>query len=245
MADTVMGNGKITVAGLGDVHVGESSVHPYRDLFRKIAGEADVLALCGDLTNHGKIREAEILAEDIRGIGIPVLAVLGNHDYECGAVEEVRTILTQAGVQFLEDTTVEVKGVGFAGVKGFGGGFERMMLDAFGEPAIKSFVQEALTEAMHLESALRQIETERMVVVLHYAPISETVEGEPKEIWPFLGSSRLAETIDRYHGRVSAVLHGHAHHGRFQGKTPRGTPVYNCAQTIPKDGERIYALIEV
>lgn len=238
--------GRITVAGLGDVHVGESAVHPYRDLFRRIADEADVLALCGDLTNHGKLREAEILADDLRGIGIPVLAVLGNHDYECGAVDDVRHVLTQAGVQFLDDGTVfEFQGVGFAGVKGFGGGFERMMLDAFGEPSIKQFVHEAVNEAMRLESALRQLETERTVVVLHYAPIAETVEGEPKEIFPFLGSSRLSETIDRYHERVKAVLHGHAHHGRFTGTTPRGTPVYNCAQTIPKDGERIYALIEV
>ena len=110
-----------------------------------------------------------------------------------------------------------------------------MMLDAFGEPAIKAFVHESVNEAMRLESALRQLETERTMVVLHYAPIPETVEGEPKEIAPFLGSSRLAETIDRYH----------AHHGRFKGRTPRGVPVYNCAQTIPKDGERIYALLEV
>ncbi|WP_431857242.1 metallophosphoesterase family protein [Azospirillum sp.] len=241
-----MAEGKITVAAIGDIHVGETAVHPYRDLFLRIAEEADVLALCGDLTNHGKVHEAEILAEDLRGLSIPVLAVLGNHDHECGAVEEVRHVLCQAGVKFLDDGTVyEIKGVGFAGVKGFAGGFERMMLDAFGEPAIKAFVHESVNEAMRLESALRQLETERTVVVLHYAPIAETVEGEPKEILPFLGSSRLAETIDRYHDRVKAVVHGHAHHGRFKGATPRGTPVYNCAQTIPKDGERLYALIEV
>ncbi|HYH37743.1 MAG TPA: metallophosphoesterase [Azospirillum sp.] len=241
-----MAEGKITVAAIGDIHVGETAVHPYRELFLRIAEEADVLALCGDLTNHGKLKEAEILAEDLRGLSIPVLAVLGNHDHECGAVEELRHVLTQAGVKFLDDGTVyEIKGVGFAGVKGFAGGFERMMLDAFGEPAIKAFVHESVNEAMRLESALRQLETERTVVVLHYAPISDTVEGEPKEILPFLGSSRLAETIDRYHDRVKAVVHGHAHHGRFKGTTPRGTPVYNCAQTIPKDGERLYALIEV
>ncbi|HYG86325.1 MAG TPA: metallophosphoesterase [Azospirillum sp.] len=239
-------SGRITVAGLGDVHIGETAVHPYRDLFRKIADEADVLALCGDLTNHGKLREAEILAEDLRGISIPVVAVLGNHDYDCNQVEEIRHVLRQAGIKFLDDGTVyEIKGVGFAGVKGFAGGFEDRMLDAFGESAIKAFVHEAVNEAMHLESALRQLETERTVVVLHYAPIADTAEGEPKEIYPFLGSSRLAETIDRYHDRVKAVLHGHAHHGRFAGKTPRGTPVYNCAQTVQKDGERIYALIEV
>jgi len=234
----------VRVAAMGDIHVGESAMHPYRDLFREIADRADVLVLAGDLTNHGKPREAEVLAEDLRGIGLPVLAVLGNHDHECGPVDEMRRILAQAGVHFLEDATYEFRGVGFAGVKGFAGGFDNMMLDAFGEGAIKQFVHEAVNEAMHLESALRQLETERSLVVLHYAPIAATVEGEPKEIYPFLGSSRLAETIDRF-PHVRAVVHGHAHHGTYKGATPRGTPVYNVAQTIPKDSGRPYAMIEV
>jgi len=234
----------LTVAAIGDIHVGETSTHPYRELFQEIAGKADVLALCGDLTNHGKPREAEILAEDLRGIGIPVVAVLGNHDYECGLVDESQRILEQAGVRFVDGAPQEIRGVGFAGVKGFGGGFGSLMLDSFGETTIKQFVHEAVNEAMRLESALRQLETERIFVLLHYAPIAATVVGEPPEIYPFLGSSRLAETIDRFE-TVRAVAHGHAHHGTFSGHTLRGTPVYNVAQTIPKEGGRPYALITV
>ncbi|WP_029010636.1 metallophosphoesterase family protein [Azospirillum halopraeferens] len=235
----------VRVAAIGDIHVAETAVHPYRDLFAEMAERADVLVLAGDLTNHGKPAEAAVLAEDLRGLSVPVLAVLGNHDLECGEVAAMKEVLVRAGVHFLDENPCEIKGVGFVGVKGFGGGFERMMLDAFGEPAIKQFVSEAVQEAMHLESALRQVEAERSFVVLHYAPIAGTVQGEPPEIYPFLGSSRLAETIDRFHGQVRAVVHGHAHHGRYAGATPRGTPVYNVARTIEKEGGRAYALIEV
>ncbi|HYH23585.1 MAG TPA: metallophosphoesterase [Azospirillum sp.] len=243
---TITVAGQITVAGLGDLHVGETAVHPFRELFQEIAQKADVLALCGDLTNHGKVREAEVLAEDLRHLTIPVVGVLGNHDHECGAVEELRHIFEQAGVCLLDDGTPHViKGIGFAGVKGFAGGFENLMLDAFGEPAIKQFVHEAVNEAMKLETSLRQLDTERTVVVLHYAPIADTVEGEPSQIFPFLGSSRLAETIDRHHHHVKAVLHGHAHHGRYSGTTPRGTPVFNVAQTIAKETGRPYGLVRV
>jgi Icc-related predicted phosphoesterase len=136
-----------------------------------------------------------------------------------------------------------IEEVGFVGVKGFGGGFGRRMLGSFGEPAIKTFVGEAISEAMLLENALRAVKQERAVVVLHYAPVVDTVEGEPPEIYPFLGSSRLGETIDRF--KVSAVLHGHAHSGRYEGRTPGGAPVYNVAVQIQKPNGRPYALIEV
>lgn len=238
------GRRSLKVAGLGDLHVTETAIHAYRDLFAEIGREADVLALCGDLTNLGKPKEAEILAEDLRGCPIPVVAVLGNHDYECGSPDEVRRILQQAGVRFLEEQVHEIDGVGFAGEALDAGGFDSRMLGAFGEPAIKAFVAEAMNEAMQLENALRTLETERAVAVLHYAPVAATVAGEPKEIEPFLGSSRLAETIDRF-PHVRAVLHGHAHHGAFAGRTARGIPVYNCAQTVAKDGGRPYALIEI
>lgn len=233
----------ITIAAIGDIHVGEANAGAHREMFREIADRADVLALCGDLTNLGRPREAEVLAEDLHGIGMPVLGVLGNHDHECGHVDEVKAILSHAGVRFIEGEHCVVKGVGFAGVKGFAGGFDSRMLDSFGEPAIKAFVQEAVNEALKLESALRLLETARTVVLLHYAPIAATIEGEPAEIHPFLGSSRLAETIDRY--SVTAVFHGHAHHGTYAGRTPRGTPVYNVAAAIPKDTGRPYALLEV
>ena len=235
--------GKLRVAALGDLHVTTGADHSFRQLFAEISREADALALCGDLTHLGNPREADLLAEELRACSVPVVAVLGNHDYECGKPEEVVRILEQGGVKFLESQVHEVNGVGFAGVKGFAGGFGSRMLSPFGEPAIKQFANEAVEEALRLEKALHALDGKRIVVVLHYAPILETVAGEPPEIIPFLGSSRLAETIDRF--EVAAVCHGHAHHGVYSGRTPKGVPVYNCAQFVPKEGGRRYALIEV
>lgn len=238
-------NGSLTLAAIGDLHVTESSEHRYRDLFAEISETADVLALCGDLTNFGKTREAEILAEDLRACTIPTVGVLGNHDYECGQPEEVAKILHAAGMTVLGEQAVIIDGVGFAGVKGFLGGFGRGELGAFGEPAIKQFVDAALDEARKLENALRTLKTDRVVAVLHYAPVVDTCEGEPLEIFPFLGCSRLADAIDRF-DNVAAVVHGHAHRGRYRGRTPRGTPVYNCALMVAEaELNRPYALIEI
>ena len=234
---------RMRVAAIGDLHVKEDQSAPYRDLFGQVSREADVLVLAGDLTDLGKVREAEILAEDLRACSIPVVGVLGNHDYECGCVEEVGRIIREAGVRLLDGQSVEIDGVGFVGVKGFGGGFGRRMLGSFGEPAIKQFVSEAMGEAMRLENAMRAVKSRRAVVVLHYAPIPDTVEGEPLEILPFLGSSRLAETIDRF--QVSAVVHGHAHRGAYEGRTPGGAPVYNVARMIEKPSGKPYAILEV
>src|SRR5688500_13916238 len=235
----------LTLAAIGDLHVTEASEHRYRDLFAEISETADVLALCGDLTNFGKTREAEILAEDLRACTIPCVGVLGNHDYECGQPEEVAKILHAAGMTVLGEQAVIVEGVGFAGVKGFIGGFGRGELGAFGEPAIKAFVDEAVDESRKLENALRTLKTDRSVAVLHYAPVVDTVEGEPLEIYPFLGCSRLADAVDRF-DHVAAVLHGHAHRGRHEGRTPRGTPVYNCAIMVTEaELSKPYALIEV
>ncbi|MDX6807061.1 metallophosphoesterase family protein [Terrihabitans rhizophilus] len=236
--------GTVRVAAIGDVHVHETASNPYRDLFTEISDTADVLVLAGDLTDFGKTREAEILAEDLRHCKAPIVAVLGNHDHECGQPEEVKRILRQAGVCFLGENAHIHKGVGFAGVKGFGGGFGRHMLGAFGEAATKAFVAEVQQECMHLEIALRSLRTERKLVVLHYAPIEATVVGEPEQIYPYLGSSRLAEVIDRFDG-VSAVVHGHAHRGAHRGETPKGIPVFNVAAGITKEGGRPYAVIEV
>lgn len=239
------GTDTITVAAIGDLHVTEDSVAPYREVFAEISRTADVLVLCGDLTNFGKTSEAEILAEDLRTCDIPVLGVLGNHDYECGQPENVARILHEAGMTVLDEQAVEVKGVGFAGVKGFVGGFGRGELAPFGEPIIKAFVDEAMNEARKLENGLRTLRTERSVAVLHYSPIVETLEGEPLEIFQYLGSARLADAIDRF-DNVKAVVHGHAHHGTYEGRTRGGTPVYNVAQFVltPKFG-RPYALLEV
>jgi Icc-related predicted phosphoesterase len=225
--------GTLRVAAIGDLHVMEDSVAPYRELFTEISGNADVLLLCGDLTNFGKTREAEILAEDIRSATIPVLGVLGNHDYECGQPEEVVRILHEGGMTLLDEQAVEIGGVGFAGVKGFMGGYGRGELAPFGEPIAKAFVQEALDEARKLENQLRTLRTERSVAVLHYSPIVDTIEGEPEAIHQYLGSQRLCDPIDRF-DHVKAVFHGHAHHGKYEGRTPRGTPVYNVAQFVLK-----------
>jgi Icc-related predicted phosphoesterase len=241
--DTPRPTGKTRVAAMGDLHVKEHGSASYKDLFGEISQAADVLVLTGDLTDLGKPKEAEILAADLRSCSIPVVAVLGNHDYECGCVDEVSRIFKDAGVQLLEGQAVEIKGVGFAGVKGFAGGFGRHMLGSFGEPAIKAMVAESVEETMRLENALRQVRSERAMVVLHYAPIPETVAGEPQEIYPFLGSSRLAETIDRF--PVKAVVHGHAHRGTYEGRTPGGAPVYNVASHIAKPTGRPYALFDL
>jgi Icc-related predicted phosphoesterase len=238
-------DGKLRVAAIGDLHVMEDSVAPYRELFTQISNEADVLVLCGDLTNFGKTSEAEILAEDIRACSIPVIGVLGNHDYECGQPETVGAILTEAGMKVLDEQAVEINGVGFAGVKGFMGGYGRGELAPFGEPIAKAFVDEAMNEARKLENQLRTLRTERSVAVLHYSPVTDTIEGEPEAIFQYLGSQRLCDPIDRFE-HVKAVVHGHAHHGTYEGRTPLGKPVYNVAQFVlqPLTGKP-YAVIEI
>lgn len=233
------------IAAIGDLHVQESDDAPYRDLFAEISNHADVLLLCGDLTNFGKTSEAEILAADIKSCTVPVLGVLGNHDYECGQPEEVARILREGGMTVLDEQATEIDGVGFAGVKGFMGGYGRGELAPFGEPVAKLFVDEAMNEARKLENQLRTLRTERSVAVLHYSPIVGTIEGEPVEIFQYLGSQRLCDPIDRF-DHVKAVVHGHAHHGTYEGRTPLGKPVYNVAQFVLKPlFGRPYALIEV
>jgi uncharacterized protein len=236
-------NGLMKVAALGDLHVREDGSTSFRDLFGEISREADVMVLAGDLTDLGKPKEAELLAQDLKACSIPVIGVLGNHDYECGCAEEVMRILRDAGMKVLDGQATEVDGVGFVGVKGFAGGFGRRMLGSFGEPAMKQFVAETMNEAMRLENAMRSVRAKRSLVVLHYAPVTDTIESEPLEIYPFLGSSRLAETIDRF--QVSAIVHGHAHRGRFEGRTPGGQRVFNVARHIEKPTGKAYAIIEV
>jgi Icc-related predicted phosphoesterase len=184
--------------------------------------------LCGDLTDYGLPEEAHALVRELTSVvKIPIVAVLGNHDYESGQEAVVRTILTDANIHLLDGDTCEVHGIGFAGAKGFAGGFGRGTLGAWGEPAVKAFVQEAISEALKLEAALARLRTPHKIAVLHYAPISATVEGEPREIFPYLGTSRLEEPVDRY--PVSAVCHGHAHNGALEGRTLSGVPVFNVA----------------
>jgi Icc-related predicted phosphoesterase len=235
--------GAFTFAGVGDLHVRDGQPNGLRELFGEVSKKAEALVLCGDLTDTGTPKEAEILAEELRACTIPVIGVLGNHDHETGHADEVKEILRKAGMTLLDGQACEVNGVAFVGVKGFAGGFGRRMLSSFGESAIKTFVAEAMSEAMRLENVMRTVKNERAVVVLHYAPVVDTVEGEPLEIYPFLGCSRLGETIDRF--KVSAVVHGHAHRGKYEGRTPGGAPVYNVARHIAKPGGAPYALISV
>ncbi|MBB4187225.1 metallophosphoesterase family protein [Sinorhizobium terangae] len=234
---------KLKVAAVADLHVKEDRSVSYAELFSEMSKAADVLVIAGDLTDLGKPVEAELLADDLKSCTVPVVAVLGNHDHQGDATEEVSSILVKAGVHLLNGQAVEISGVGFAGTKGFIGGFGRHMLGSFGEAAIKTMVSESVDEAMRLENALRNTRAQRALVILHYAPIAETVAGEPKEIYPFLGSSRLAETIDRF--QVSAVVHGHAHKGTYEGQTPGGAPVFNVAAHIEKPTGRPYAILEL
>ncbi|MDB5752916.1 MAG: metallophosphoesterase [Ramlibacter sp.] len=220
----------VRFAIVGDIHVNKDSAGSLRGFFAQAGEAADALLLCGDLTDYGTAEEAKILAEELAGVSVPVVAVLGNHDFESGTPEVVCEVLTHAGVRVLDGSACEIEGVGIAGAKGFCGGFGRGSLGAWGEPIIKQFVQEALNEAMKLESALAKLRTPRRIALLHYAPITGTVAGEPVEIFPFLGSSRLEEPLLRY--PVDAVFHGHAHRGALEGKTINGVPVYNVARPL-------------
>ncbi|HEX3867963.1 MAG TPA: metallophosphoesterase [Gemmatimonadaceae bacterium] len=217
----------VRIAALSDIHYTKTSHGMLQSLFGQIADAADVLALPGDLTDYGLAEEARVLARDLAPVKIPVVAVLGNHDFESGEERDIVNVLRDVGVHMLDGDTWEFRGVGFAGVRGFCGGFGRAALGPWGEPIIKSFVHEAVEEALKLEAALARLLTEHRIVVMHYAPIKETVEGESAEIFPFLGSSRLEEPLSRFD--VTAVFHGHAHKGHPEGKTHTGIPVYNVA----------------
>ncbi len=224
-------SGTVRIAAVGDIHLGgKGSDAPLQILFAQVVEHADVLVLCGDLTDRGDPEEARLMAKALGGVAVPVVAVLGNHDYESGKEREVARILCDAGVHVLDGEAVEVLGIGFAGIKGFAGGFGRRALGPWGEGLIKQFVREALDEALKLETALGQLRTERRVAILHYSPIAATVQGEPLEIYPYLGSSRLEEPLLRY--PVDVVFHGHAHHGALEGRTMGDAPVYNVSMVL-------------
>lgn len=233
------------IAATADLHFSAARHNALLEQLNQVRGEADVLVLAGDLTNYGQPDEMEPLLNVVVRSRIPTVAVLGNHDYESGKQAELIRMMSSSGVKVLDGTAYERDGVGFAGTKGFVGGFGRGVLTAFGEPEIKHFVQASIDEALKLERAMAQLRTPKRVVVVHYSPIAATVQGEAAEIFPFLGTSRLAEVIDR-HG-ADLVLHGHAHHGQLEGKTTGGSPVYNVAITLlqarqPSSSYRIFEL---
>lgn len=233
------------IAATADLHFSPQSYSVIQDQFSRVRDEADLLILAGDLTNYGQPAEMETLLNALVRLRIPTVAVLGNHDYESGAEAELHKMMVEAGVKVLDGTGYERNGVGFAGTKGFVGGFGRGVLTAFGEREVKVFVQASIDEALKLERAMSQLRTPKRIVVLHYSPIGETVVGEAPEIFPFLGTSRLAEVIDR-HG-ADFVVHGHAHRGSPDGKTTAGIPVHNVAITLLQHQEppRVYRLFEV
>lgn len=237
----------VRIAALGDLHYSRTApAGSLQPLFAQITEAADVLLLCGDLTDYGLAEEARALAREITStLKIPIVAVLGNHDYESGQHEEIRRILFDAGVVPLDGDTTEVLGIGFAGVKGFAGGFGRRALGPWGEEIIKRFVHESIDEALKLESAIARLRNDRRIVLLHYSPVQETVEGEPHEIFAFLGCSRLEEPLIRY--PVSAVFHGHAHHGRPEGRTRTGAPVFNVSMSLMRETfpERPFRVVDV
>jgi Icc-related predicted phosphoesterase len=220
----------VRIAAVGDLHSTKTSQGAFQPWLARAADSADVLLLAGDLTDYGLAEEARILAKELSTIRIPTVAVLGNHDVESGAADDITRILTDTGVTILNGDACEIHGVGFAGIKGFCGGFGRRALGPWGEPIIKQFVHEAIDEALKLEAALARLRTSQRIVVLHYSPIQQTVEGEPLEIYPFLGSSRLEEPLGQH--PLSLVVHGHAHRGQPEGRTKTGVPVYNVSMQL-------------
>jgi Icc-related predicted phosphoesterase len=218
----------VRVAAVGDLHCGRTSQGAFQPLFARMTESADIVVMCGDLTDYGLPEEARVLAREVGGaLKLPVVGVFGNHDYESGHADEVRDILAEAGMRILDGDGAEIRGVGFAGVKGFAGGFGERALQSWGEPVLKQFVREAVEEALKLEGALARLRTTHRIALLHYSPVRATVTDEPSEIAAFLGSSRLEDPLNRY--PVTAAFHGHAHRGSPEGRTSSGVPVYNVA----------------
>jgi len=234
----------IRVAAVGDVHLGEDACGRLRPALENVGEHADVLLLAGDLTRHGTVAEARVVADEFTGLPVPVIAVLGNHDYHDDKPAEVTRVLADAGVTVLEGDTarVEVDGrtLGVAGVKGFGGGFAGKCGSAFGEPEMKAFICHTMGIAEQLESALRGLDTDVKVALTHYAPVPDTLRGEPPEIYPFLGSYLLGEAIDATGTHLA--VHGHAHFGVEQGMTPGGVRVRNVAQPIIRSAFTVYCV---
>jgi Icc-related predicted phosphoesterase len=224
----------VRVAAVGDVHIGLDGAGTLRPLLERLPHEADVLLLAGDLTRHGDPAEAEVLAGELDGLGVPVISVLGNHDHHGGCPDRVAGVLERVGVTILEGTTttLAVDGItlGVAGTKGFGGGFTGSCGSEFGEEEMKAFMRHSRLLAERLEAALKTLETDLRVALLHYSPVDGTLEGEPLEIYPFLGSSLLATAIDR--AGADFAFHGHAHAGSESGVTPGGVPVDNVAYPV-------------
>ena len=237
----------IRVAAVGDIHLGLDSAGRYRPHLENLAERADLFVLAGDLTKRGTAAEADVLVDEIGDLGVPTFAVLGNHDFESDAEDKLVDRLNDGGVQVLEGdaVTCEVDGVtvGIAGAKGFGGGFPGACGSEFGEPEMKAFMRHSAVAANRLEAALRKVEdADVRVAVMHYAPVESTLEGERREIYPFLGCYLLAEAVDRV--GADLAVHGHAHAGARAGATPGGVPVRNVAQPVIRTAYKLFCVDE-
>ena len=234
----------IRIAATGDLHFGPDSAGSFRPYLEEMGDRADVLLLAGDLTRRGDPEEAAVLAEELAAAPIPVVAVLGNHDYHSDEEMAVRKVLEDADVTVLEgeSTVLDLDGsrLGIVGAKGFGGGFAGACATDFGEPEMKAFVRHTKDISAEIEGLLRELDTDVRVVLLHYAPIKETLYGEPPEIYAFLGSYLLAEAVDR--AGADLILHGHAHRGAEKGVTPGGVHVRNVAQHVIRSAYNVYVL---
>jgi Icc-related predicted phosphoesterase len=223
----------VRIAAVGDFHSSEEEAGTFRAHFASVNRDADVLVLAGDLTRRGTPAEMKTVVAELSDVTIPIVAVLGNHDYESGQVEEGACILRDRGIHLLDGDAFQLDDrLGIAGAKGFMGGFGRRALTAFGEPETKAFVADCIGEVQKLELALQRLHTPVRVALLHYAPVVGTVVGEPEQIYPFLGTDRLADPLDRY--GVDVCFHGHAHIGTFRGETTGGVPVFNVAHALLK-----------
>lgn len=218
------------LAAVADIHLRQQDHEKNVCAFTPVNELADALVIAGDFTDHGLPDEMRACLAVIEHIRIPVIAVLGNHDHESGNQDELAGMLRVAGVHLLDGHCFEVDGVGFAGTKGFAGGFSPYELMPFGEGGIKTFVEIAEREAIKLDFGLEQLKSPIKIAITHYAPIKETVEGEPEPIFPFLGSSRLQRALDKH--KPVLALHGHAHHGTFQGQSGSGVKVCNVALPV-------------
>ncbi|HVE95384.1 MAG TPA: metallophosphoesterase [Pseudonocardiaceae bacterium] len=239
----------LRIAAVGDVHLGTDARGRLRPVLQTVAKQVDVLLLAGDLTRHGTMEEAHVVADEFSGLGVPVLAVLGNHDYHSDAQDDITALLEKRGVRVLEGRgeVLDVGGcrLGVAGVKGFGGGFAGKCGSAFGEPEMKAFIEHSELVAARLADALRTVEDADVLVALtHYSPVPDTLRGEPLELYPFLGAYQLAEAIDGARGGTGADLavHGHAHFGCEQGCTPGGVRVRNVARPVIRAAYAVYEL---
>jgi Icc-related predicted phosphoesterase len=234
----------IRVAAVGDIHVGPDSVGAVRADLDHIDERADLLLLAGDLTTHGTVEQAELAAAEFADVAIPTVAVLGNHDHHGGDPEGVRRALEAAGVVVLERAShvLDVGGVrvGIVGAKGFGGGFVGASLSEFGEAEMKAFARTTIAAAADVERLLFAVQADVRILLLHYAPVRDTLVGEPSEIYPFLGSYLFAEAADR--GGADLVIHGHAHRGTEVGTTPGGVPVRNASKPVLRTAYAIYEL---